>query len=139
MFAQRLLQHQRYAEIIEIFAFVKQMNRTNIEYELLTEAFLKQVCILYPEPAHLSVGRELIEYFSQSYFDDHLLQQLFQTNFDSGRFSHESDREEHILVDKGFSFREHKVEVPLETLWGIAEAEIRDREANKKWCRGNNE
>lgn len=36
MFAQRLLKQQRYSEIIEIFAFVKKMNKTNIEYELLT-------------------------------------------------------------------------------------------------------
>jgi hypothetical protein len=77
MFAQRLLQHKRYEEIIEIFAFVKQMNKTNIEYELLTEAFLKRLCELYPDPAQLEAGKELIEYFTQSYFDDHLLQQLF--------------------------------------------------------------
>lgn len=29
------------------------MNKTNIEYELITEAFLKQVCILYPDPSQL--------------------------------------------------------------------------------------
>lgn len=36
MFAQRLLKLNRYEEIIQIFAFVKQMNGTLIEYELLT-------------------------------------------------------------------------------------------------------
>lgn len=64
------------------------MNGTNIEYELLTEAFLKQVCIMYPDSSQLETGKELIEYFTQNLFDDHLLQQLFQTNFESGRFSH---------------------------------------------------
>ena len=81
------------------------MNKTNIEYELLTEAFLKQVCSMHPEPEQVARGRELIEYLTQSYFDDQLLQQLFQSNFESGRFLHESDREETILVDKkNYSF-----------------------------------
>lgn len=44
MFAQRLLDIKRYDEIIEIFSFVKTMNGTVIEYDLLTEAFLKSVC-----------------------------------------------------------------------------------------------
>ncbi len=35
-FAQRLLKAQRYSEIIEIFAFVKKISETTIEYELLT-------------------------------------------------------------------------------------------------------
>jgi hypothetical protein len=52
---------------------------------------------------------------------------------------HESDREDHILVDKGFSFREHKVEIPLDTMWGIAESEVRERESAKKPCRSSNE
>lgn len=36
MFAQRLLKQDRFSEIIEIFAFVKQMNGPVIEYELMT-------------------------------------------------------------------------------------------------------
>jgi hypothetical protein len=32
MFAQRLLKKKRYSEIIEIFAFVKKINGTTIEY-----------------------------------------------------------------------------------------------------------
>jgi hypothetical protein len=59
MFAQRLLKIGRYAEIIDVFAFVKQMNATIIEYELMTEAFLKQICSLYPDD-RVEEGRELI-------------------------------------------------------------------------------
>lgn len=63
---------------------------------------------MYPEPEQVDRGRELIEYLTQNYFDDQLLQQLFQSNFESGRFLHESDREETILVDKkNYSFHEH--------------------------------
>ena len=43
---------------------------------------------MYPDSSQLETGKELIEYFTQNLFDDHLLQQLFQTNFESGRFSH---------------------------------------------------
>lgn len=60
MFAQRLLKKERYSEIIEIFAFVKKINGTTIEYELMTEAFLKEVCILYPTSETMNTGKELI-------------------------------------------------------------------------------
>ena len=49
-FAQRLLKYvERYEEIIEIFAFVKRIPDTRIDYELMTEVFLKEMVRLYPE------------------------------------------------------------------------------------------
>lgn len=65
---------------------MKRIIGTNIEYELMTEAFLRSVCGLYGEPEQLENGRELIEYFTQNLFDDKLLHELFATNFESGKF-----------------------------------------------------
>lgn len=49
IFAQKLLKKNRYAEIIEIFSFVKKLKDQKIDYELMSEAFLMQICALYPE------------------------------------------------------------------------------------------
>ena len=44
------------------------------------------------------------------------------------------------MVDtNGYTFRKHKVEIPLETLWNIVDADIKDREGQKKSYRANNE
>ena len=59
MFAQRLLKIERYSEIIEIFAFIKQTPGTSIDYELMTEAFLKSIATLYPDE-RLQEGKEVI-------------------------------------------------------------------------------
>lgn len=48
-FAQRLSKIERYKEIIEIFAFVKRIPDIRIDYELMTEVFLKEMVRLYPE------------------------------------------------------------------------------------------
>ena len=138
MFAQRLLYEKRYPEIIEIFAFVKQMNGTTIEYELMTEAFLKSVCEHYAEPEQLEQGKELIEYFTQNLFDDHLMHQLFQTNFASGKFGHEVEREETILVDSNYTFQKHKVEFTIDMLWKIVSEEIAARKKEGRLNRSIN-
>lgn len=59
MFAQRLLKIERYSEIIDIFAFIKQTPGTSIDYELMTEAFLKSIATLYPDE-RLQEGKEVI-------------------------------------------------------------------------------
>lgn len=68
------------------------MNGTVIEYDLLTEAFLKSVCKDFANEDQLEQGKQLIEYFTQNVFDDQLLQKLFETKFASGRFGDGIDR-----------------------------------------------
>ena len=118
--------------------FVKQMNGTTIEYELMTEAFLKSVCEHYAEPEQLEQGKELIEYFTQNLFDDHLMHQLFQTNFASGKFGHEVEREETILVDSNYTFQKHKVEFTIDMLWKIVSEEIAARKKEGRLNRSIN-
>jgi hypothetical protein len=119
MFARRLLKIQRYSEIIEIFAFVKQMiPGTTIEYDLMTEAFLKQICILYPEQK-LEEGKEIIEYFTQNYLEDHILSSLFSKNFIDVHFNEEVEREDQIMVDPNYCFKKERVYIGLDVLWKV--------------------
>lgn len=139
MFAQRLLKQGRYDEIIEIFAFVKQMNDTTIEYELLSEAFVKSVAKKFPEDQDVEGGKELIEYFTQNSFDDPALHQLFVTNFASGRFAHEIERDKFILVDAQYCFRKQKVEIEVELLWKVVTEEVGERRDQGKLNRNYSE
>lgn len=124
MFAKRLLKIERYSEIIEIFAFVKQMiPGTSIEYNLMTEAFLKQICILYPEEK-LEEGKELIEYFTQNYLEDHIMSALFSKNFIDVHFNEEVEREDQIMVDPMYCFKKERVYIGLDILWKVVMDEI---------------
>ena len=48
---------------------MKRIPETRIDYELMTEVFLKEMVRLYPEE-QMEQGKEVIEYFTQNYSDD---------------------------------------------------------------------
>lgn len=89
IFAQKLLRIERCSEIIEIFAFVKTMiPGTTIDYELMTEAFLKEACRTFPGGrGQGDEGKELLEYFSQCYLEDQTMSSLFSSSFSDVHFS----------------------------------------------------
>jgi hypothetical protein len=105
------------------------MNGTVIEFELLTEAFLKSVSKDFGEEDKLEQGKELIEYFTQNVEDDQTLHRLFETKLSSGRFGEGIDRENAILMNENYCFKKNRKEIGLDLLWSIV---INEREELKK-------
>ena len=98
------------------------MNGTMIEYELMTEAFLKQLCALYPDE-RIEEGKELIEYFIQNYSEDGVLHTIFSKGLADEHFGDDLERDKEIMVDSAFCFKKDKIPekafMSLELLWKI--------------------
>jgi len=63
------------------------------------------------------------------------MQELFESNFDKGKFGSEIERDTEILVDAAYCFRRHKVQISIELLWKVVVDEINEREKVGKLSR----
>ena len=84
-----------------------------ISYALLSETFLKSLAKKFAEEDSIKTARESIEYFTQNFNDDQLIQRVFETEFDSAKFEYFSvERDGSIPVKDTFCFsKKHPVSI----------------------------